>query len=231
MVVMFLLGWKLKHTRSPKLPMRLPAHVEPIACAASSMTRSRWRAARAYSRSMSTARPAKCTGRMARVRGVIAASTCPRSILRESSPTSTNTGRAPTRTMTLAVATNDSAGVMTSSPLPYAAGEQRHFHPGGGRGLRAHRAAAQILRQCRLELRHLRPARQPPGAQHVRDRGDGLLVDSRAGERQPRRAAGLNTAHERATSTTPITMTAMPATRCTLGISPSSHQASPMLIT
>ena len=67
---------------------------------------------------MSTGRPAKCTGMMARVRGVIAASTCSRSMLRESSPTSTNTGRAPTRTMTFAVATKLSAGVMTSSPGP-----------------------------------------------------------------------------------------------------------------
>ena len=55
---------------------------------------------------------------IARVRGVIAASTWARSRLRESSPTSTNTGRAPTRTMTFAVATKERAGVMTSSPLP-----------------------------------------------------------------------------------------------------------------
>src|SRR2546426_994009 len=39
-------------------------------------------------------------------------------MLRESSPTSTNTGRAPTRTMTFAVATKLKAGVMTSSPSP-----------------------------------------------------------------------------------------------------------------
>ena len=67
---------------------------------------------------MSTGRPAKCTGMMARVRGVIAASTCSRSMLRESRPTSTNTGRAPTRMMTFAVATKLSAGVITSSPGP-----------------------------------------------------------------------------------------------------------------
>ena len=120
---------------------------------------------------------------------------------------------------------------MTSSPLPMPQASSAISSPAVAEVCDAHRAAAQILRQCRLELRHLRPARQPPGAQHVRDRGDGLLVDSRARERQPRRAGGLNIAHERATSTTPITMTAMPATRCTLGISPSSHQASPMLIT
>ena len=36
---------------------------------------------------------------------------------------------------------------------------------------------------------------------------------------------------ERATSTTPSTMTPIPATRCTLGTSPSSHQARPMLMT
>ena len=84
---------------------------------------------------MSTGRPAKCTGMMARVRGVIAASTCSRSMLRESSPTSTNTGRAPTRMMTLAVATKLSAGVMTSSPGADAAGQQRHLQARGGRGL------------------------------------------------------------------------------------------------
>src|SRR6516162_717892 len=39
-------------------------------------------------------------------------------MLRVSSPTSTNTGRAPTRTITFAVATKLSAGVMTSSPGP-----------------------------------------------------------------------------------------------------------------
>jgi hypothetical protein len=67
---------------------------------------------------MSTGSPAKCTGMMARVRGVMAASTASRSMLRESSPTSTNTGRAPTRTITFAVATKLIAGVMTSSPAP-----------------------------------------------------------------------------------------------------------------
>jgi hypothetical protein len=67
---------------------------------------------------MSTGIPAKCTGMMARVRGVMASSTCARSRLRESRPTSTNTGRAPTRTITFAVATKLSAGVMTSAPGP-----------------------------------------------------------------------------------------------------------------
>ena len=38
--VMFLFGWKLKMQMSPKLPMRLPRHDEPMASAASSMTRS-----------------------------------------------------------------------------------------------------------------------------------------------------------------------------------------------
>src|SRR6516165_4045642 len=98
--------------------MRRPRQEEPMACAASSMTRSRCRAAMSYRRSMSTGSPAKCTGMIARVRLVMAASACSRSILRESSPTSTNTGRAPTRTITFAVATKLSAGVMTSSPGP-----------------------------------------------------------------------------------------------------------------
>src|SRR5262249_28684557 len=118
MVVMFLLGWKLKTVRSPKLPMRRPRQLEPMAWAASSMMRSRCRAAMSYRRSMSTGSPAKCTGMIARVRSVMAASACSRSVLRESSPTSTNTGRAPTRTITFAVATKLSAGVITSSPGP-----------------------------------------------------------------------------------------------------------------
>ena len=67
---------------------------------------------------MSTASPAKCTGMIALVRGVIAASTWSRSRLRLSSSTSTNTGRAPTRITTLALAAKVMAGTITSSPGP-----------------------------------------------------------------------------------------------------------------
>ncbi len=41
MVVTFLLGWKLKETKSPAAPTARPAHVLPSDCAASSITRRR----------------------------------------------------------------------------------------------------------------------------------------------------------------------------------------------
>ena len=70
---------------------------------------------------MSTGSPARYTGMTARVRGVMAASSASRSILRVRGSTSTNTGVAPTATMTLAVATQVMGVVMTSSPGPMSA--------------------------------------------------------------------------------------------------------------
>ncbi len=96
---MFLFGWKLKMQMSPKLPMRLPRQDEPIASAASSITRSLCFAASSYRPSMSQGRPAKCVGRIARVRGPIRAATAARSRLRVPGSTSTNTGVAPTLTI------------------------------------------------------------------------------------------------------------------------------------
>ena len=55
---------------------------------------------------------------MARVRGVMAAGISSRSMLRVRGSQSTNTGRASARSTTLAVATQDSGVVMTSSPAP-----------------------------------------------------------------------------------------------------------------
>ena len=55
---------------------------------------------------------------MALVRGVMAASTRCRSMLRVTGSISTNTGVAPTSRMTLLVATHDKGVVMTSSPAP-----------------------------------------------------------------------------------------------------------------
>ena len=63
--------------------------------------------------------PAKSTGMSAFVRGVIAAlDRAPRSMLSVSGSTSTNTGRAPRCTMTLAVDANVIGEVITSSPAP-----------------------------------------------------------------------------------------------------------------
>ena len=67
---------------------------------------------------MSTAKPAKCTGMMARVLGVMARSTRSRSRFFDASSISTNTGRARTRATTLALAAKLIAGTITSSPSP-----------------------------------------------------------------------------------------------------------------
>jgi len=108
-----------------------------------------------------------------------------------------------------------------------AAGEQGHLQSRRRRSLSPYRSAAEIGRQLGFELRDLRSARQPARAQHLRYRGDGLLVDHGPRERQPRLRRVV---HERATSTTPTTMTPIPATRCALGTSPSSHHARPTLM-
>src|SRR5450755_1854298 len=67
---------------------------------------------------MSQGSPHICTGRIARVRGVIAATIFSASILWLRGSISANTGVAPTSMMTLAVATHEFGVVMTSSPGP-----------------------------------------------------------------------------------------------------------------
>ena len=67
---------------------------------------------------MSTGSPAKCVGMMALVRGVMAASTWSRSMLRVVRPQSTNTGLAPTLTIMFGAAKKLMAEVITSSPGP-----------------------------------------------------------------------------------------------------------------
>ncbi len=180
---------------------------------------------------MSTGRPAKCTGRIARVRGVIAASTWSRSRLRESSPTSTNTGWAPIRTMTLAVATKLNAGVITSSPEPIPQASSAISSP----------AVAEVW------VRTGRPPKYcDSAASNSATFGPLASQPERSTSATPRMVSSSISGRvngsilfiaiyclfqERATSTTPITMTPIPATRCTLGTSPSSHHASPMLST
>ena len=70
---------------------------------------------------MSHGRPAKCTGRMARVRGVIASRAASGSMFMVAGSTSASTGVAPAWMMALTVAQKVSAVVMTSSPGPHAA--------------------------------------------------------------------------------------------------------------
>jgi hypothetical protein len=61
---------------------------------------------------------------------------------------------------------------------------QRDLHRAGAGVEGAHRAAAAILGELRLEGLHLRPGRDPAGAQHLGHAGDGLVVDGRTRERQ-----------------------------------------------
>ena len=70
----------------------------------------------ALSSSMRQGRPKMCTGTIARVRGVIAASTAAGSRLKVAASMSANTGRARSNSTTLAEATNENGEVMTSSP-------------------------------------------------------------------------------------------------------------------
>ena len=73
-------------------------YVEPIACAASSITGMPARDAASRIGSMSALRPNRCTGMIAFVRGVIARATAAGSTLKVAGSMSTSTGRAPTRT-------------------------------------------------------------------------------------------------------------------------------------
>ena len=74
-LVRFLLDWKEKEPMWPMAPTRRPLYSAPWAWAASSITVRLCRLAIAMIASMSAGRPPKWTGMIARVRGVIAAST------------------------------------------------------------------------------------------------------------------------------------------------------------
>src|SRR5581483_47529 len=86
----------------------------------------------------------------------------------------------------------------------------------------AHRAAAAVARERFLERLHLRAGSDPARAQHVRDAGDGRLVDRRPRERQE---CGPGTRHERATMNTPRTMIPIPARRIGESVSPRRYHA------
>src|SRR6266571_2520096 len=87
----------------------------PIAWAASSRIL-RPRAANGSNRSIAAIWPYRCTGTMARVRGVMARPTAAGSMLKVSGSTSTNTGVPPALWIAPAVAKNVNGVVMTSSP-------------------------------------------------------------------------------------------------------------------
>ena len=117
-VVRFFAGWKLKQAVFAPAPIRRPRYSVPAACAASSITTSPcWRSSAAKP-SRSHAWPAKWTGRIARVRGVSAASADAGVSWSVPGSTSANTGRAPTSSTQFAVAGQVIGVVTTSSPGP-----------------------------------------------------------------------------------------------------------------
>jgi len=101
---------------APRLPTLCPSYCTHWAWAASSITSSPCSFAMAFNAFMGAGCPAKCTGMMAFVRGVSAASTADGSRQKVSRSTSTMMGVALHSTTALAVATNVYAGTITSSP-------------------------------------------------------------------------------------------------------------------
>ena len=234
--VMFLLAWKLKLTRSPMAPMRCSFQCESMACAASSITRRPCFLAMAYSLPMSTGRPARYTGMMARVCGVMAASTASRSMLRVRGSISTKTGLAPTATTTLAVATQVTAVVMTSSPGP----------------MPAMRKATSMVA---VPLEKARTGRPPNSAEscaskastfgpeviqpEASTRPTSAMVSASMCGRVKGRKSGLTRkvfvsevrAQERDMTSTPARISIMPAQRMGPRASPNSHHAANALTT
>ena len=123
---------------------------------------------------------------MARVRGVIAASMRVEvDVARARIDIDEHRPGADAQRSTLAVATQDSGVVMTSSPGPTPASASAISMRAGGRNsARAPAGRRTVLRQLRLELLHLRAAGDPARAQHLADGGDRRLVDRGARERQ-----------------------------------------------
>ena len=109
---------KLVDVASLSSPTLKPAPAASIACALSSMTRSLCRSAMALIAGMSAHWPYRCTGMIAFVCGVIAASIFDGSMHLVSGSQSTNTAVAPAIQIASAVAKNVFGCVMTSSPGP-----------------------------------------------------------------------------------------------------------------
>ena len=99
-------------------PTQCPCQKPPGICEQSSITRRPWRWALSMIASISAMREPRWTGRMARVRSVTAASAAVASMHHDSGSMSTKTGTAPMYIGAAAVATNVSAGMITSSPGP-----------------------------------------------------------------------------------------------------------------
>ena len=116
-----LVAYSEKQVKSPIEPiLRLPTAAS-TAWAASSISFSPCVWAIASIASMSQGAPAKCTGRIALVRGVIARSIASGSMLSVARSTSAKTGCAPAWRIALTVAGHVNDVVTTSSPAPTSA--------------------------------------------------------------------------------------------------------------
>ena len=133
---------------------------------------------------MLQARPAKWTGMIAFVLGVIARRTCSGSILKVSRSTSTRTGVAPAWMTLLTVAAKVIAGTMTSSPGLELEREARQMQTGragiDSDGVRR----ALVYRDPLLEFRNLRARPEPSGAKAFHDLFDFRFLDQRLAENQ-----------------------------------------------
>ena len=127
--VMFFVGYSEKTAKRPNVPTGRPPSDAPCACAASSNTANSCRAAISPSRSISAGWPYRCTGMMAAVCGVTAASTASGSTQKYLASMSAKTGRAPVSATALAVAANVNDGTITSSPAPMPAASRPRCSP------------------------------------------------------------------------------------------------------
>ena len=116
--VMFLVGYSENIAKVPNAPTGVPFRAAPWAWAASSNRRRPCASAMACNWSIFAGWPYRCTGMIAFVRSVIAASTEAGSRVKSSSAMSAKTGVAPVSATEFAVAAKVNEGTMTSSPAP-----------------------------------------------------------------------------------------------------------------
>ena len=177
--------WWLNEPNAPMHPAPRPPHCWPCACAQSSTIASPCRSAIAASRSMSAICWPRCTGMMARVRGVIAASTASGSIVQRSGSTSTITGSAPGRDRGVGGGGERQRRhdhlVAPADPERL----QRHLH--GDRPVHHHDSVGRALvggeprRELGVARARLRPAPDLPVQHHIRHGVGVALVDLRPG--------------------------------------------------
>src|SRR5699024_9402700 len=127
--VMFLVGYNENIANVPNVPTICPCQEAPCAWAASSNSNSPCRWAICPNAPISAGCPYRCTGMIARVRSVTAASTETGSRQNVPGSISANTGRAPANTTELAVAAKVNEGTITSSPTPTPAANKPKCSP------------------------------------------------------------------------------------------------------